>query len=96
MITYGRPPEKRAQLARQAVLAVLKAACRPMTTTEISARLELIGDRLGPQEPIYSLNVLERGPEVVRLGRVGTSASAEVIWQYRIPDVLCHDLGNLP
>jgi len=95
MTTYGRPPEKRAQLARQAILAVLKAACRPMTTTEVDARLRMIGDPLGPQEPIHSLNVLERGPEVTRVGRVGSSASAEVIWQYRIPDTLCHDLGNL-
>lgn len=62
--------------ARDLIRPVLEGAAEPLATTQIA---ELSG---GWQVSVYfALCSLERDGEVVRAGRVGSSARAEVLWR---------------
>lgn len=62
---------------RRVVRGILLNASGPMPTTEISAVVGRV-----PYHLVYrTLVALERAGEVRRAGRVGTSASSEVLWR---------------
>lgn len=66
---------ERMRRARDLIRPVLEGAAEPLATTQIA---ELSG---GWQVSVYfALCSLERDGEVMRAGRVGSSARAEVLW----------------
>jgi hypothetical protein len=90
-----RPVLIRAETAREAVLAVMRAASWPMTTTQIWKRLQLIGEDVSAGDVLPALKALARGPEVFLGGRVTARPGSEGIWAYRVPDEACVRLDEV-